>query len=159
MVDDDAFIIRLIKEILPSESYTVTGASNGHAAMESPSKGNFDVLLVDKQLPDMNGGDVCRHERGTISQILPIIVVTGSDQAEELRSSLEAGANDFVRKPFSPMGLHARVSATARTKRQTDQLESVEALFFAIGRLVEARDSNTGDHCSRLSRIGVAFGR
>ena len=81
VVDDDPFIIRLIKEILPSESYKVTGASNGHAAIESLSKGDFDVLLVDKQLPDMNGDEVCRRVRDKISQILPIIVVTGCDQA------------------------------------------------------------------------------
>ena len=68
------------------------------------------------------------------------------------------GANDFLRKPYDPNELIARVSAAAATKRLTDQMESAETLLFGLARMVEAKDECTGDHCSRLAHYAELFG-
>ena len=69
------------------------------------------------------------------------------------------GATDFIRKPYNPAELKARVNAAANQKRLTDQLDSAESMLFALARMVEAKDEQTGDHCSRLEHSAVAFGK
>jgi putative two-component system response regulator len=110
-------------------------------------------------MPEMNGDDVCRHVRQVLGDaMLPIIVVTGSSSADQLERSFAAGATDFVRKPYQATELIARVESAVGRKRLTDQLDSAEEVMFALARMVEARDGETGDHCSRLAELAVRFG-
>ncbi len=161
VVDDDAAHQSMIERILSKGKFLVTSVSNGEDAISLLSVGNtFDVVLLDKNLPYMSGYEVCRYVRETLKQhFLQIIIVTGSLEAGEVARSLEVGANDFIRKPYQSGELLARVQAAANHKRMTDQLDSAEAMLFALARMVEAKDEHTGDHCTRLSHIAVVFGR
>jgi putative two-component system response regulator len=85
-------------------------------------------------------------------------MITGSADQNDLVKSMRVGATDFMHKPYSPLELVARVSAAASHKRLLDQLDSAESLLFALARMVEAKDENTGDHCSRLAHGSVVFG-
>lgn len=160
VVDDDVIQRQLIKEILSTSPYQVVEAADGQAALGKLKTNSFDAVLLDKRMPVMDGDELCRRVREIPQhQLLPIVMVTGTNSMEELARSFAAGANDFVRKPYSPLELTTRLNAAVRTKRLTDQLDSAESLLFALARMVEAKDQTTGDHCTRLAHISVVFGK
>lgn len=160
IVDDEPLARALEREILQAPDYAVSEAGNGEEALAALRAADFDVVLLDKRMPAMNGDEVCRrirHEMG--HSLLPIIMVTGDNSSDDLAMSLAAGATDFIKKPYSPLELVARVDAAVRYKRATDQLDNAESVLFALARMVEARDQETGDHCSRLAHNAVIFGQ
>ena len=160
IVDDDPTHRALEREILASSKYAVCEASSGREALDALRSRSFDAVLLDKRMPGMDGDEVCRHIRGELGLgMLPILMVTGFGDIDSLTLSLSAGASDFVRKPCQPSELLARLDAAVIHKRLTDQLDSAESMLFALARMVEAKDGNTGDHCSRLSHNGVVLGK
>ncbi len=159
IIDDDQSQRRLEKAVLSAGAYRITEAANGTEGLQILASEEFDVVLLDKCMPGIDGDQVCRKVRDELGlTLLPIIMVTGSDSDEELQKSMHAGASDFVRKPFNNAELLARVNSAAIHKRLTDQMDDAESLLFALARMVEAKDINTGDHCSRLAHIAVVFG-
>lgn len=159
IVDDDAAHCGLVSEILSPPLFSVSAAMSARIALELLTQKEFDVVLVDKVMPEMNGDELCQAIRERYNRhILPIIVVTGSHGYADLSISLAGGANDFIRKPYDPNELIARVRSAATTKRLTDQMESAETLLFGLARMVEAKDECTGDHCSRLAHYAEVFG-
>lgn len=160
IVDDDPSCRALEREILGSPKYAVSEARSGREALDALRSQSFDVVLLDKRMPGMDGDEVCRRVRGELGQgMLPILMVSGDGDIDNLTLSLSVGANDFVRKPYDPNELLARVDAAVSRKRLTDQLDSAESMLFALARMVEAKDGTTGDHCSRLSHNGVVLGK
>lgn len=160
IVDDDPVHRALEREILDSPKYVVSEASSGMEALDALRSRSFDVVLLDKRMPGMDGDEVCRRIRGELGLgMLPILMVTGNSDIDNLTLSLSAGASDFVRKPYNPGELLARLDAAVSHKRLTDQLDSAESMLFALARMVEAKDCTTGDHCSRLSHNGVVLGK
>ncbi|HEC18390.1 MAG TPA: response regulator [Gammaproteobacteria bacterium] len=159
IVDDEKPHRDLEKEVLSSDRYTLTEAGSGEEALAMLRETEFDVVLADKRMPGMDGDEMCRQIRQELGlKLLPVIMVTGNNDRIELLNSLQAGANDFIHKPYNPMELIARTDNLAAHKRLTDQLENAETLLFALARMVEARDEHTGDHCSRLAHISVVIG-
>jgi putative two-component system response regulator len=160
VVDDNASHRMLEREILDGSRYAVIEADSGPRALDVLRQQSFDAVLLDKRMPGMDGDEVCRRIRGELGlTMLPILMVTGDGDIDNLTKSLSAGASDFLRKPYDPTELLARVEAAVSHKRLTDQLDSAESMLFALARMVEAKDSDTGDHCSRLSHNGVVLGR
>ncbi len=160
IVDDDDSQRRLERDVLSSVEYELTEARDGETALQLLSEQNFDVVLLDKSMPGMDGDEVCRRIRVDLGlELLPIIMVTANTSREDFLKSMQAGANDFVRKPYNPLELSARTQNFAHQKELTDKLESCETLLFTLARMVEARDGDTGTHCSRLSYMGKVFGR
>ena len=120
----------------------------------------FDVVLLDKKMSGMDGDEVCRQIRKELKlELLPVIMVTGNRSSDDLSCSLRVGASDFVAKPYLPQELIARLDSAVYRKRLTDQLDSAESMLFALARMVEAKDTNTGNHCSRLAHISVVLGQ
>ena len=160
IVDDDPHQRALERDTLDTSEFLVTEAGSGLEALQLLAVKDFDAVLLDKRMPDMDGDAVCRYARGELGlTMLPIIMVTGEGDIGNLEASMTAGASDFVRKPYAPMELLLRVRSAAQRKRLTDELDSSETVLFALARLVEAKDGTTGDHCSRLSHYGVVLGR
>lgn len=160
VVDDDPVHRTLELAILDSPRYRVTEASSGAMALDLLRRTSVDVVLLDKRMPGLDGDEVCRRIRGELGlPMLPVLMVTGDGDLDNLSLSLDAGATDFVRKPYDPTELLARLEAAASHKRLTDQLDSAESMLFALARMVETKDGNTGDHCTRLSHTGVVLGR
>ncbi|MDH5571843.1 MAG: response regulator, partial [Gammaproteobacteria bacterium] len=159
IVDDNPYHRVMEKEILSDSRYILTEAMNGNEALEILKTQDFDVVLLDKRMPGMDGDKLCHCIRNELNlSLLPVIMVTGSNSCEDMSNSMQAGANDFIRKPYDPTELIMRINTAAYQKRLTDQLDSTESLLFALARMVEAKDSHTGDHCSRLSHTAVVFG-
>lgn len=162
LVDDEPIQRRLERDILEASDLTceLREAGNGSEALELLRRMPFDAVLLDKRMPLMDGDEVCRRVRHELQQtLLPLIMVTGTNSQEDLANSLQAGATDFIAKPYTPLELVARIRAAVRTKRLTDQLDSAESLLFTLARMVEAKDKTTRDHCSRLSHMAVVFGK
>ena len=160
IVDDNSAHRALQKEILDDEKYFVIEAENGEVALEKISQQSFDIVLLDKRMPGMNGDEVCYRIRTELDEaLLPIVMVTGDNSPEDLAKSMKMGATDFIKKPYIPSELLARVDAAVQRKRLTDQLDNSESLLFALARMVEAKDSHTGDHCSRLAYSSGIFAR
>lgn len=161
VVDDEPGQRTLQREILAAPRYLVAEARNGAEAFAILAKQSFDVVLLDRCLPDMDGIEVCRRIRATQSEcVLPIILVTGTHAGPRgVAEGFGAGASDYLQKPYHPMELTARVDAAVARKRLSDQLDNTESLLFTLARMVEAKDTHTGDHCTRLSHLAVVFGQ
>lgn len=160
LVDDDPLQRILIDEILELPNYEVVFAARGSDGLRLLQEGEFDVVLTDRRMPGMDGDEFCRRVRQDLAlPMLPILMVTGSTAAEDLTAGLSSGADDLLRKPYHPVELRARVNSAVQRKRIADQLDSTESTLFALARMVEAKDENTGDHCSRLAHKAVALGR
>jgi len=112
VVDDDIHILRLMQRILGEEGYRVLSAGDGKAALNVFEDETPDVVLLDVMMPGMNGYTVCQR----IREFSPvsIIMVTAMGNPREKVNGLDAGADDYVTKPFSPRELIARVRAVLR---------------------------------------------
>ncbi|RLC92239.1 MAG: DNA-binding response regulator [Chloroflexi bacterium] len=115
VVDDDGRMLRMMARILEMEGYRVQQAGSGEAALEAFDEGTPDLVLLDIMMPGMDGYAVCRRIR-EFSQV-PIIMVTAKDSDEEKVQGLDAGADDYISKPFSSSELAARVRAVLRRTR------------------------------------------
>ncbi len=112
VVDDDARVLRMMRRILDLEGYQTLTASNGEAALNVFDEHSPDLILLDIMMPGLDGYDVCRRVR-EFSQ-LPIIMVTAKESDQEKVKGLDAGADDYITKPFSSQELAARVRAVLR---------------------------------------------
>lgn len=119
VVDDDVHILRMMQHILELEGHRVLTASDGKTALGTLSEETPDMVLLDIMLPDMNGYVVCQRIR-EFSQV-PIIMVTAKGDDEEKVAGLDAGADDYVAKPFSAKELVARVRAILRRSQLWDE--------------------------------------
>ena len=121
IVEDDDLLRLALKEQLVAQGdfATIDEASSGAAALASVKAKVFDVILLDIGLPDMDGREVCRRLREA-SVRSPIIMLTAADSDDYTISGLDAGANDYVTKPFRMSVLLARVRAHLRQHNQSD---------------------------------------
>lgn len=159
-VDDDPIQLLLVAEVLEPPRHALCTAASGEEALALAATQEFDLVLLDRNMPGLSGDETCRRLRALPGlALLPVLMLTGSTAPGELAASLGAGASDFIRKPFLPLELQARVAAAALHKRATDQLDSAESLLFALARMVEAKDGCTGDHCGRLAHLSFELGR
>jgi len=121
IVEDDDLLRRALKEQLMAQGdfATIDEAADGAQGLKAVKDGVFDIILLDIGLPDINGRDVClkMREAGVRS---PIIMLTAADSEDDTITGLDAGANDYVTKPFRMAVLLARVRAHLRHHNQSD---------------------------------------
>jgi two-component system phosphate regulon response regulator PhoB len=118
IVEDEAPLVELLRYNLERAGYRVTAAGDGEAAMRAIDEDRPDLVLLDWMLPLMSGIEVCRQLRrapGTAN--IPIIVLTARGEEHDRVRGLDAGADDYVSKPFSPAELIARIRAVLRRIR------------------------------------------
>ena len=119
VADDDIYVLRMVQRILQLEGYQVLVANSGEAALNMFEEGSSDLILLDIMMPDIDGYTVCQRIR-EFSQI-PIIMITAKGNEEEKVRGLDAGADDYVIKPFSSRELVARVRAVLRRTKLWDE--------------------------------------
>ena len=100
IVEDELGIIQFLKQGLEEEGYLVTTAEDGLKGFELSQKKHFDLILLDWMLPKITGIDLCRAIR-IKDKTTPIIFLTAKDTVQETIEGLKAGANDYIKKPFS----------------------------------------------------------
>jgi len=117
-VEDDERIRTAVKLALEDEGWKVDEAGTGEDALERFARTPADVVLIDIMLPGVDGFEVCRSIR-RLSDV-PIIMVTARDDTHDIVAGLEAGADDYLTKPFAPKELSARIRAMLRRVRTSD---------------------------------------
>lgn len=123
LVEDDPVQAKVAKNYLESSGYEVTWAENGKAAIKSAKTQSLDLILLDMILPDIDGNEVCRWLKlNEDTKGIPIIIVSVKGSPEEKVIGLEAGAEDYLPKPYNEIELNARIYACLRTKALQDEL-------------------------------------
>jgi Response regulators consisting of a CheY-like receiver domain and a winged-helix DNA-binding domain len=120
MIEDDSSMVELVKLAVASGGHVVHSTAEGEDGVDMAKIYDFDVILLDLGLPDMDGMDVIRALRKAKVEI-PVIVLSGSNGVEDRTGSLDAGADDFIAKPFHPGELSARIKAVVRRARGNSQ--------------------------------------
>ena len=117
-IDDEEEILRLLKNIFEEEGYDFAGATGGDSAFPLMHECQPDLIILDIMMPGLDGFQVLNLIRRK-SQV-PVIMLTGKGEVSTLRESVEIGADDFIRKPFYPVELVARVRAKLRRAAQSN---------------------------------------
>ncbi|MGQ0433818.1 MAG: response regulator [Microthrixaceae bacterium] len=117
-VEDDERIRTAVKLALEDEGWTVVAAATGEDALTAFQDEPADVVLIDIMLPGIDGFEVCRSIRRTSD--VPIVMVTARDDTHDVVAGLEAGADDYLTKPFAPKELSARIRALLRRARTSE---------------------------------------
>src|SRR5690606_2901344 len=117
-VEDDERIRTAVKMALEDEGWVVEEAETGEDALESFTRHPSDVVLIDIMLPGVDGFEVCRSIRRTSD--VPIVMVTARADTHDVVAGLEAGADDYLTKPFAPKELSARIRALLRRARTSE---------------------------------------
>jgi putative two-component system response regulator len=160
IADDDAASARQLARLLTDDGHRVSVVSTGEAVLAACDADPPELVLIDLVAAGGHGFDVCRSLKGrAATRLIPVVIVTAQGESGYRLRGIEAGADDFVLKPFDATELRARVRSLVRLKRYTDDLESAEAVLLGLGATIEARDPTTRGHCERLALYGTVFGR
>lgn len=122
-VDDEPANLALLNKLLRHQGYDVVEASDGPSALEAVERHRPDLLCLDVMMPGIDGVEICQRLRRQPQHVgLPILLLTALNRAEDKARGLEAGANDFLSKPFDELELSARLRSLLRTKALQDRL-------------------------------------
>jgi class 3 adenylate cyclase/CheY-like chemotaxis protein len=153
VVDDVPQNIRLLEAVLAPRGYDVASAASGQEGLDRVAQGDIGLVLLDIVMPGIDGFEVCRRLRADdATRFLPVVMVTASGAQEKL-AAIEAGADDFVTKPFDQHELLARVRSLLRIKDYHDTIEAQAAELAAFNRELEQRVREQVDELERLARL------
>jgi DNA-binding response OmpR family regulator len=120
LVEDEVKLARFVELELSSEGYTVSVAHDGVTGLTLARESTLDLAILDWMLPGLTGLEICRRLRATGSSV-PVILLTAKDEVSDRVAGLDAGADDYVLKPFSIEELLARIRAHLRRTQETDE--------------------------------------
>jgi len=177
IVDDNEMNRDLLSRRLDRQGYDISLAADGQQALDMLAENQFDLILLDIMMPEINGYQVLeKMKTDTALRHIPVIMISALDEIESVVRCVELGADDYITKPFNPVLLKARISACLEKKTLHDQEEehrkSIEqynlhleqevrekvkeitssqlAAIFAMSKLAESRDEETGEHLERM---------
>lgn len=128
LIEDDNDLRDLIKDILSGERYSVYTAENGSKGKKLFKKTNPDLVILDLKLPDISGESI-REQIKKTSPEKPIIILTAKDSPSEIAKNLNAGADDYITKPFATEELLARIRARLRENDDTPILKAKDLIL------------------------------
>src|SRR5713226_6397236 len=160
VVDDGAANRELIQAYLSGIDCEVRFAVDGLSALAAIESDAPDLVLLDVQMPGVNGYEVCRRIKAMPrGRLIPVVMITALNQIDDRITALEAGADDFMSKPVERAELVARVRSALRLKAQYNMLDGAEQVIFALAAAVEAKDSLTERHTQRVGESARHLGR
>ena len=141
VVDDETYIVELVKFNLEKEGYRVIVAFDGMHALEMVKEENPHLILLDIMLPGMDGLEVCRTLKQDLNyNTIPIIMLTAKGDEFDTVLGLEMGADDYIKKPFSPREMVARVKARLRALKILEAEKAVGKRIFVVKDLIVIPD-------------------
>src|SRR5574340_98627 len=124
LVEDNKTQSQIIQDYLSRNGYAVIAVENGMGAFKAAKTNPIDLILLDRILPDMDGSDVCRWLKlDQHCRDIPVIMLTAKAEMTDRVSGLEAGADDYLPRPFNETELNARSYARVRAKVHQDELK------------------------------------
>lgn len=174
IVDDEASGRQTLESILEGQGYQLVMAENGEQALEKARQILPDVILLDVMMPGMDGFEVCQRLRGDpkLAEV-PIIILTALDDRKSMLRGLEAGADDYLTKPYDRHELRARLLGITRLNRYRKLLEerahieeahekllsAYDATIEGWSRAMDLRDKETEGHTLRVTDLSVELAR
>lgn len=146
VVDDDEIGLAIVKNALAHAGHDVVTARNGEEALALLRRDDMRLVISDWEMPVLDGLDLCRAIRRREGGYVYVILLTSHGSSGAIVTGMSAGADDFIVKPFDEAELMARVRAGERVLG----LETREMVIFALAKLAESRDSDTGQHLERV---------
>ncbi len=157
IVDDDPIAIELLGATLEERGYNVVTAYSGQEALDLLAAGEeFQIVISDWEMPGVDGLQLCQavRERDAGGYIY-FILLTAKQATRTTVAGLNAGADDFICKPFDPKELMARIAVAERLLA----METRDLTIFALAKLAESRDPETGSHLERVQRYSEVLAR
>src|ERR1700687_3560701 len=154
LVEDDPQAVGILEPILISRGFSVAVARDGIEGLEKVKLLSPDILLLAVNRPRMDGIELCRRIKSDDTfRLIPVIMLTAQADLEKKLEAVEAGADDFVNKPYNTVELVTRIKSLLKVKYLNEQLDSAEAILFSMARAIEAKDSYTQGHGERVSEL------
>ncbi len=147
IVDDDDIALDALEHALIVAGYEVVAARDGQQALDILRRDSCRLVISDWVMPGMDGVELCRRiRREYFAGYVYVILLTSRDSAPDIVEGLSSGADDFLTKPFEPNELRVRVGVGERIL----SLETRDVAIFAMAKLAESRDPETGEHLERM---------
>jgi putative two-component system response regulator len=160
VAEDDTATRALLSAVLERAGYRARIVDNGADALAEILREPPDVALLDIGMPEMDGLEVTRRLRATPeTALMPIILVTARGRLEDKVAGLDAGASDFITKPFEPAELLARVRSNQRLSTALTRLENTRDVLVALASAIDAKDPVTEHHCDRVADLAISLAR
>src|SRR5690242_21356602 len=132
LVEDNRQIAEMVGEFLERRGYSVDYAADGVSGLHLAVSNSYDVVVLDLMLPGMDGLDVCRKLRKDAKKSTPVLMLTARDTLEDKLIGLEAGADDYLVKPFEVRELEARLRALIQDRKSTRLNSSHMSISYAV---------------------------
>lgn len=118
IVDDEVFNLKLLVRHLKNEGFSnIDSAENGQQALDMARDGNYDLVILDIEMPEKNGMEVLESMKSDMRlRDIPVIMISGVEDMDEIAKCIELGAEDYLNKPFNKVMLRARVNASLEKK-------------------------------------------
>lgn len=147
VADDDVISTEMLRNSLEQFAYDVTLAYDGAEAFALIRSGSYHLVISDWEMPGLSGLELCRQIRKrSWSSYIYFILLTSYSGVDNVVHGLEAGADDFLTKPFHPEEIRVRL----KTAERILTLESRDLTIFSLAKLAESRDTDTGAHLERI---------
>ncbi len=146
VVDDDEIGRSVVGNALAHAGHEVLTATNGEEALAVLRREDVRFVITDWEMPILDGLDLCRAIRRRDGGYVYVILLTSHGSSAAIVAGMSAGADDFIAKPFN----HAELMARVRAGERVLALETREMVIFALAKLAESRDSDTGQHLERV---------
>jgi putative two-component system response regulator len=159
LIEDDPQAVGVLEPILISKGYSVTVARDGVEGLNKLRSTSPDLLLCDIDMPRMDGIEVCRAVKNDpATRLIPVVMLTGFGDLENKIEALQAGADEFLNKPYNSLELFTRLNSLLRMRYLNAQLDNAEDVLFSMARAIEAKDVYTQGHVERVSNFAMQLG-
>lgn len=158
VVDDHPMNLEVMEGLLYHEGYSVLTALNAVDALDLLSRNQLDMAILDVMMPGMNGFELCQKiKMQSGNTFFPVILVTALDELKDKITGLEAGADDFLTKPFHTIELTTKIRSLLRLRKLQGELDHSEDIILTLAIAIEAKDLYTKGHSERVGTLSMEF--
>jgi putative two-component system response regulator len=158
VVDDLPFNVEVMEGILHREGYKIMTALHAHDVLCIAGNTSTDLAILDVMMPGMDGFDLCGKLKALSGlRFFPVILVTALNELEDKTKGLEAGADDFLTKPFHTAELVTKMQSLLRLRKLQSELDHSEDIIMILAIAIEAKDPYTKGHSERVGTLSTEF--